>query len=314
VQVVVDVRAEAWSKSAPCYRKEALETALPAASMIYIHAEELGNPLAAECKAAGSLDPYRAYLAEHPRALARLLILLNAKYTVALLCGCRRVDQCHRGVIAQAVRLQLLPKGSDHASEEPLRSLRPAAHPDGILRPVRMPEGGAGTAPATAPGAYSAPAAAPSASIEAPRDHAGDALAADPAFAPLTIRHLHPPMGDDRPPARIYGVTLHQPWAWGKLPPPLHMMAIAIGTYLALHAGKTYDSAAGIQMVNRGLRPPGPKEHDHGIVAVCRKGEGGQLEQVTPIEPVPCRGAAGLWRLPDDVLLLVRERWLARKR
>lgn len=33
------------------------------------------------------------------------------------------------------------------------------------------------------------------------------------------------------------------------------------------------------------------------------------LDEVTPIEPVPCRGALGLWRVPEDVAALVRERW-----
>ena len=35
------------------------------------------------------------------------------------------------------------------------------------------------------------------------------------------------------------------------------------------------------------------------------------LEDVTAIEPVPCKGARKLWRVPDDVADLVRQRWKA---
>ena len=69
----------------------------------------------------------------------------------------------------------------------------------------------------------------------------------------------------------------------------------------------------GIQMVHRGMKVPGPKEHDYGIVAVCRTGRAHELTEVVPIAPVECRGAAGLWRLPDELLVTVRARWLAAK-
>lgn len=38
---------------------------------------------------------------------------------------------------------------------------------------------------------------------------------------------------------------------------------------------------------------------------------GWRLGDVTPIEPVSCRGAQGLWTMPDDVYAAVRARWKA---
>ncbi len=40
---------------------------------------------------------------------------------------------------------------------------------------------------------------------------------------------------------------------------------------------------------------------------------GWRLGDVVAFEPVPCRGARGLWELPPDVLAAVRERWGAKK-
>jgi hypothetical protein len=38
------------------------------------------------------------------------------------------------------------------------------------------------------------------------------------------------------------------------------------------------------------------------------------LADVTPIEPVPCRGAMGYWRVPDATREIVDERWKAARR
>lgn len=38
---------------------------------------------------------------------------------------------------------------------------------------------------------------------------------------------------------------------------------------------------------------------------------GWRLDEVQAIEPVPCRGAQGLWALPPEVLATVRDRWSA---
>lgn len=119
--------------------------------------------------------------------------------------------------------------------------------------------------------------------------------------------------------------------------------------YLALHAGKTYDKGCVALMRELGLSEPPPAETcPQGIVAVCkvvrsfstivenehdlerlRDVVGGiypdqrqwvfgpscwVLDEVTPIEPVPCKGAQGLWSVPEDVLVVVRERWDAARK
>lgn len=40
---------------------------------------------------------------------------------------------------------------------------------------------------------------------------------------------------------------------------------------------------------------------------------GWRLDEVVAIEPVPCKGAQGLWTLPPEVLATVRARWSAVK-
>lgn len=129
----------------------------------------------------------------------------------------------------------------------------------------------------------------------------------------------------------------NRPWA-----PPRSI----VGQYLALHAGKMYDKACVVLMREMGLAdPPLPERCPQGIVAVCKvmrsysacteteeqlehlrdvvtAAHPGQrqwifgpycwvLEEVTPIEPVPCKGAQGLWSVPEDVLETVRQRWNA---
>lgn len=102
VDIVVDVRATPYSKSAPLYCSESLAESLGQACIAYEHAPELGNVTLDACRAAGNLDPYRAHLKQHPEALAPLLELLRAGKQVALLCGCPIAALCHRGLIAQA--------------------------------------------------------------------------------------------------------------------------------------------------------------------------------------------------------------------
>ena len=41
---------------------------------------------------------------------------------------------------------------------------------------------------------------------------------------------------------------------------------------------------------------------------------GWRLDEVRAIEPVPCKGAQGLWTLPPEVLATVRARWSAARK
>jgi hypothetical protein len=125
----------------------------------------------------------------------------------------------------------------------------------------------------------------------------------------------------------------------------------ALGEQIAIHAGKRYDEggasfvrelAAAAHLRNGGWRCPGPGESPEGIVCVATfsgvidgpdkrliagrapdgfswgewwmGGIGWLLEDVVAIDPVPCRGAQGLWTVPADVEVIVRERVLAARR
>ena len=146
-------------------------------------------------------------------------------------------------------------------------------------------------------------------------------------FVGVDVAHLHPPLGGVvREPLKIYGLTVLQPWAWAiceagkRVENRTWKPEIPIGTYLAIHAGKKMDEEG----IVPGLRAV-PKNLPMGaIVAVARyqglvmeddENEwfcgpyGWQLDDVRAIEPVPCRGFQRLWKIPDDVLAVVRERW-----
>lgn len=139
---------------------------------------------------------------------------------------------------------------------------------------------------------------------------------------------------------RIRGLTIHQPWAWliaqGHKPienrtwkPP----ASAVGGYLAIHAGKKFDpgevrSDFQWAWINALPRHVGAFQSAlmerlasecGSIIAVARLTGwidasaspwffgpiGWTLADVVAIDPVPCRGAQGLWTLPPDVLARV---------
>jgi hypothetical protein len=133
--------------------------------------------------------------------------------------------------------------------------------------------------------------------------------------------------------ANIRGLTLIRPWAWavahaGKdienrtWEPPSSL----VGGFVAIHAGKKWDenAALGIEL-ELGIRVPDQEDHPSGVIVavarlagVQREGLGNpwfcgpvgwQLRGVVQIDPVPCKGAQGLWVIPDPVLVVVRERF-----
>jgi len=144
----------------------------------------------------------------------------------------------------------------------------------------------------------------------------------------------------------IRGLTLHRPWPWAftHLPeseakgvenrgwkPPRQM----IGGWVALHSGKAFDDGAW-QRMRAGFFgsaaqavPPAGDHPDSVITVLCRLTGSYSLpgksavhsdpwafgpecwelpasRRVVLPEPVPCRGAQGLWRLPDEVFERVR--------
>lgn len=105
-----------------------------------------------------------------------------------------------------------------------------------------------------------------------------------------------------------------------------------VGHYLAIHAGRQYEEIPDDFYRERGIdvRPPVKEALTYGaIIGVCIIQSyyddaapiapqqrpwffgpyGWVLSRPVPIEPVPCRGFQGLWRLPGDVLAEVRRRY-----
>lgn len=148
----------------------------------------------------------------------------------------------------------------------------------------------------------------------------------------------------------VRGLTLWRPWPWAFLhadkpvenrtwAPPAWM----IGGWVALHAGKHFDTDAANSMANGYFGdaakavPIEPATHPHSVIVAVAplvgcKGRPARLacpwsfgpkcwllppERLHPLAlPVPCRGARGLWRLPDPVFAQVEAqctdlRWAA---
>lgn len=142
---------------------------------------------------------------------------------------------------------------------------------------------------------------------------------------------------------QIRGITLRNPWPWcithaGKRVENRTWTPreIGPGDYLAIHAGSSADDVeiAGVAaLLRREMGVIVPAELVQGaIVAVCVLGEiehaapflvetgrrdpwwcgpvGWRLARVVVLpEPVPCRGAQGLWTLPEPVLAAVKVQW-----
>lgn len=138
----------------------------------------------------------------------------------------------------------------------------------------------------------------------------------------------------------VRGLTLWRPWPWTfthadkrvenrKWPAPRSLY----GCWLALHAGKRFDAEAAEDMRNGDFTDAGAAvpirsdDHPHSVIvalarlAGCRKKESifrkrgeewhfgpycWELDEIRVfVEPVPCKGAQGLWRLPADVFTAV---------
>jgi hypothetical protein len=125
----------------------------------------------------------------------------------------------------------------------------------------------------------------------------------------------------------LLGLTLWRPWSdvvasgeklienrpWA---PPRS----AIGRLIAIHGGKVYDQEGAEFIRGRGVEPLPPDRSRLGIVGLVRIAGvvrespspwffgpfGWVLEHVRELaEAVPCKGAMGLWRVPEDVARLV---------
>ncbi|WP_102128491.1 hypothetical protein [Deinococcus planocerae] len=135
-------------------------------------------------------------------------------------------------------------------------------------------------------------------------------------------------------PPRLLALTLQQPWAaavrdldkcvenraWR---PPAHVL----GQYIAIHAGKTFDERGAQWIAAHFGASYSPGNTATGaLVALARLSEvtssrsdpwffgpyGWVFDNVIPLEPVLCRGARHLWRVPDAAYAQVTEQLLKR--
>ena len=138
----------------------------------------------------------------------------------------------------------------------------------------------------------------------------------------------------------INALTLIRPWDQSilvgpkrienrKWAPPTRFL----GQQIALHAGEKWDENAVRFMAKHGFVPPcsrdeSPRQAIVGLVTIAHVWEKGTmhfsedghdyaspwafgpycwfLSSITPLRtPVPCKGALGLWRVPDDLAKMV---------
>lgn len=127
-------------------------------------------------------------------------------------------------------------------------------------------------------------------------------------------------------------LTIWRPWTWAICHPSPNAKRVENRTWsapwvegkqIAIHAGARYDDEDACEFIADiiGERPPGKAECPQGIVAVATVAMfrrhtsmfgapdpwlvgpvGWQLRDVIVLaEPIPCKGAQGLWTVPPDV-------------
>ena len=144
----------------------------------------------------------------------------------------------------------------------------------------------------------------------------------------------------------LLALTLHRPWAalvtvrpdstkpepWKPLenrtwaPPPAQLQ---LGDWFAIHAGKTWDDACVPFAIETGVPAAFFEDPAHvvasAIVGVVRYGGtvtespspwffgpiGWTIPEAVAIDPVPCRGMQGLWRVSEGVAEEVRRAFKA---
>lgn len=145
--------------------------------------------------------------------------------------------------------------------------------------------------------------------------------------------------------SRLHAITVQRPWAWAiahstkRVENRVWKPTIPVGSYLAIHAGKTWDDNAAFVMetIDGVELPPYTSDaHALGIVAVARLAKvidcsredvpedqkpwtcgpfAWLLDDVVALDtPVACAGARGLWPVEGALLESVRQSWLGAKR
>jgi uncharacterized protein (DUF488 family) len=113
VGIVADVRETPWSHK-PGFCKNALSSELSKVGIDYIHVKSAGNPKEnrrtapdlAEC-----LKRYKRYLATNPAGVADLVRVVRTaasqNQTVCLTCFEKDVTECHRSILAAAIKKRI---------------------------------------------------------------------------------------------------------------------------------------------------------------------------------------------------------------
>lgn len=136
--------------------------------------------------------------------------------------------------------------------------------------------------------------------------------------------------------ADLRGLTGHALWfhsmvrGWKRIENrSTALPAALVGRPIAFHAGATYDDprkwaeCALRRVLGREVDPATVRTR--AVIGVVFFGQpvtsspdpfffgpfGWPVVRMVPIDPVPCNGALGLWRVPADVKALVRERFTA---
>jgi uncharacterized protein (DUF488 family) len=108
IDLVIDVRQVPWSRK-PGFSKSALERALTAIDVGYLHLVGLGDPKAGRLAArAGRHDEFLQLFAAHMATTGARVDLARAisaarDRTACLLCFERRPEKCHRAIVADAM-------------------------------------------------------------------------------------------------------------------------------------------------------------------------------------------------------------------
>jgi uncharacterized protein (DUF488 family) len=107
VRLLIDVRANAWSQR-PEFRKTALQNRLSKHGILYFHFKMAGNPY--KPKKGEQLDfnecatKYLEHLHQNPVIIQTLESILTKQDNCALLCFESDVNQCHRGLLVNALQ------------------------------------------------------------------------------------------------------------------------------------------------------------------------------------------------------------------
>lgn len=133
------------------------------------------------------------------------------------------------------------------------------------------------------------------------------------------------------------GLTLWQPWAWAIVSGhkrienrPWAPWPAVIGKVIAIHAGKVYDKDGEEFLRGRGITLPPAARTASAIVGAARVTGFVELGQLHPdpalddpmffgpfgwkldeirmlATPIPCKGALGLWEVPDPLYRSILE-------